>query len=246
MDQVSKGRGLKGANVLVGSPYSVAVGTMRPTPVRVRRIGTTLRPIRTTTLGRAGAVTINRFRLGEGYGLAGRPCNDGQPFRPASANTLQGPVKRGVARERRNPRPAISHWGISLGKKYRHLIERIVSDGNMRIAYHNTATGRRFTHGALTFKEYAECNLARLSYDLHTGEYEPGEPNRFYVYEPKARLITALPFRDRVAQHAVHNIIGPIFEATFLPRTYACRRGKGTHAGVRDLQAELRLSLIHI
>lgn len=110
----------------------------------------------------------------------------------------------------------------------------------MRIAYHNTATGRRFTHGALTFKEYAECNLARLSYDLHTGEYEPGEPNRFYVYEPKARLITALPFRDRVAQHAVHNIIGPIFEATFLPRTYACLRGKGTHAGVRDLQAELR------
>lgn len=127
-----------------------------------------------------------------------------------------------------------------MGKKYRHLIERIVTDENMRSAYYKTAKGRRFTHGALTFKEYAECNLGRLAYDLHTGNYQPGTPNTFYVYEPKARLITALPFRDRVAQHALCNVIGPIFERTFLPRSYACREGKGTHAGVVALQSELR------
>lgn len=127
-----------------------------------------------------------------------------------------------------------------MGRKHRHLIERIVTDDNMRSAYHKTARGRRFTHGALTFKEYAECNLGLLAHDLHTGAYRSGRPHSFHVYEPKARLITALPFRDRVAQHALCNIIGPIFERTFLPRSFACREGKGTHAGVVALQSDLR------
>lgn len=192
------------------------------------------------TSARVAAVTIS-FRLCDGYGLAGRPLDDGQPLLPASANTFRGPVKRGVAPRRRNPRPALSFWrGGFLGKKYRHLIDRIVTDDNMRSAYQKTARGRRFTHGALAFKEYVECNLGRLAYDLHTGNYQPGTPNTFYVYEPKARLITALPFRDRVAQHALCNVIGPVFERTFLPRSFACREGKGTHAGVIALQAELR------
>ena len=127
-----------------------------------------------------------------------------------------------------------------MGKKYRHLIERIVTPDNMRAAYRKTAEGRRFSGSALLFKEFSEVNLSRLTYDLHTGQYQPGTPNQFMVYEPKARLITAMPFRDRVAQHAVCNVVGPIFEKTLLPRTYACRKGMGTHAGVIAVQAELR------
>lgn len=127
-----------------------------------------------------------------------------------------------------------------MGKKYRHLIERIIAPDNMRRAYYLTARGRRFTNGALTFKEYSEFNLGRLAYELHTNTYQPGPPHQFMVYEPKPRLITALPFRDRVAQHALCNVITPIFEKTLLPRTYACRFGMGAHRGVVALQAELR------
>ena len=142
-------------------------------------------------------------------------------------------------------KPATDAQGYDMGKKYRNLIERIVADENMRLAYYKTAKGRRYSAGALEFKEFVEPNLRRLADDLRAGEYQPGAPNHFYVYEPKARLITALPFRDRVAQHALCNIIGPIFESTFLPRSYACRTGRGTHAGVVDLQAELRrMSLV--
>lgn len=129
---------------------------------------------------------------------------------------------------------------FELGLKHRNLIERIIADANMRDAYRKTAAGRRMSDGALTFKEYSEYNLGRLALDLHSGEYVPGTAHRFYVYEPKARLISALPFRDRVAQHAVHNVIAPIFDATFLPRSFACRKGMGTHAGVKAVQAELR------
>jgi retron-type reverse transcriptase len=94
--------------------------------------------------------------------------------------------------------------------------------------------------GYLEFKEYAPVNLARLADDLATGNYTPGEPKHFTVLDPKPRLISVIPFRDRVAHHAIVDVIGPIFEATFLPRSYACRAGLGTHAGVRGLQAEMR------
>jgi hypothetical protein len=63
---------------------------------------------------------------------------------------------------------------------------------------------------------------------------------RQHIFDPKKRLISALPFRDRVAQQALCLIIAPIFDRALLPRAFACRPGKGTHAGVTQLQAELR------
>ena len=60
------------------------------------------------------------------------------------------------------------------------------------------------------------------------------------VYEPKPRQISALPFVDRVAQHALCNVIEPIFDSVFLPQSYACRRGKGTHRAAVQVQAMLR------
>jgi hypothetical protein len=60
------------------------------------------------------------------------------------------------------------------------------------------------------------------------------------VYEPKPRQISALAFRDRVAQHALCAVIGPILEATLLPRCFACREGLGTHAGVKQVQSDMR------
>jgi len=127
-----------------------------------------------------------------------------------------------------------------MGKKYKRLIEQITSPENMRNAYRLTAKGRRYTPGYLQFKEYAEVNLAVLADELLNGTYVSGPVHQFHVYEPKPRLISALPFRDRVAQHAVYGILNPIFDSTLLPRTFACRKGKGTHEGVKALQSDLR------
>lgn len=127
-----------------------------------------------------------------------------------------------------------------MGKKHRNLIGQIVCEKNLRRAYVQTARGKRRSFGYLEFKEYAELNLALLGQEILDGSYAPGAPREFLIYEPKARLISALPFRDRVAQHALVNVVGPIFEAMLLPRTYACRVDMGTHAAVIALQAEMR------
>lgn len=127
-----------------------------------------------------------------------------------------------------------------MGKRYRNLIGRITADDTMREALRRTAAGKRLTPGYLEFKEFSILNLAGLAADMRRGEYRQGEPHEFCIFDPKHRVISALPFRDRVAQHALCAVIGPIFEKTFLPRSFACRAGKGTHAGAQLLQADMR------
>ncbi|MFA5897894.1 MAG: reverse transcriptase/maturase family protein [Hyphomicrobium sp.] len=127
-----------------------------------------------------------------------------------------------------------------MAKHYRNLIGRITAADTMREAYRLTSLGKRLTPARLEFKEYDALNLGTLSVDMATGAYVQGTPHEFQIFDPKLRTISALPFRDRVAQQALCIVIGPIFEHTLLPRTFACRPGKGTHAGMRALQADLR------
>jgi len=125
-------------------------------------------------------------------------------------------------------------------KRHKNLIERITHPENLRVAYHNTAKAKRQTFGYLEFKEFAQININRLRDELAAGDYRIGKYREFTIYEPKPRLISALDFKDRLVQHAVCNVIGPIFERSLLNHTFACRPGLGTHAGVRYIQAELR------
>jgi len=127
-----------------------------------------------------------------------------------------------------------------MGKRHGNLIEQIASIDNLRDAYNKTARGKRLTWGYLEFKEYAEKNLYSIREQLLDGAWEQGEYRQFTIFEPKLRLISALHFKDRLAQHALVNVIGPIFEAGLLPYTFACRKNMGTHAGVKHIQSLLR------
>lgn len=125
-------------------------------------------------------------------------------------------------------------------KRHRNLIGRITSPDNMAEAYRLTSRGKRLTAGYLEFKEYDALNLARLAEEMSDGTYAAGKPTEFFILDPKRRLISALPFRDRVAQQAACLVVGPLFDVAMLPRAFACRQGKGTHAGVVALQSDLR------
>jgi retron-type reverse transcriptase len=85
-----------------------------------------------------------------------------------------------------------------------------------------------------------EENLWRLQEELQTQPYQPGEYSTFHIYESKPRLISAAPFWDRAVHHALINIIGPLFEKSFIFDSYANRVGKGTHRAIRRYQHFLR------
>jgi RNA-directed DNA polymerase len=68
-----------------------------------------------------------------------------------------------------------------------------------------------------------------LQNELREQTYQPGKYNSFYIHEPKKRLISAAPFRDRVVHHALCNVTIFHYEQRFIPESYANRVGKGTH-----------------
>ncbi|RUM90691.1 MAG: Retron-type reverse transcriptase [Thiomicrospira sp.] len=127
-----------------------------------------------------------------------------------------------------------------MGRKHRNLIDNILSDENFRLAHQKASAGKRQSAGYLSFKEHDAANLADLISSIKNKSYQPGAPREFWVYEPKPRPITALPFRDRIVQHALVNVIMPIFESGMLPNSYACRKGKGSHKGAIATQAAMR------
>lgn len=127
-----------------------------------------------------------------------------------------------------------------MGKKHRNLIDQILLPENFWDAYRKASKGKRSSSGYMKFKEYDGAYLAQLRQEIKDQTYRPGDPRQFWVYEPKPRPISALPFRDRIVQHALCSVINPVFQAGFMPQSYACIQGKGTHLGAIHTQALLR------
>lgn len=100
-------------------------------------------------------------------------------------------------------------------------------------ACRGAARGKRRSPDVAAFLLDAARHLDALARDLDTRAYQPGRGHGFWIRDPKPRLIFALPFRDRVAQHLLMAATGPALERWFAPQSYACRADKGTHRCLR-------------
>jgi len=109
------------------------------------------------------------------------------------------------------------------------LYEEVCAWYNLYMAWLGAARGKRGREPAARFEYHLEDNLLQLQEELQGQTYRPGPYDSFYIHEPKRRLISAAPFRDRVVHHALCNVIGPPFERRFIADSYANRLGKGTH-----------------
>jgi len=127
-----------------------------------------------------------------------------------------------------------------MAKTYKHLYSHIADFENLHAAYLKARRNKRFKPDVLHFSANLETNLAALREELLGETYCTGDYYVFEVYEPKKRVVAALPFRDRVVHHAICNVIEPIWEARFIHDSYACRVGKGTHAGADRVTEFLR------
>jgi retron-type reverse transcriptase len=121
-------------------------------------------------------------------------------------------------------------------KRQGHLWEGMISFENLVRAAEKARRGKRFRPGVARFFFRLEPELVRLQEELTSMTYRPGPYRTFTIYEGKARQISAAPFRDRVVHHALTGILEPIFERSFIHDSYACRKGKGTHAAVDRCQ----------
>jgi len=122
------------------------------------------------------------------------------------------------------------------------LWEGITSFENLYAAARSARKGKRANPVVMAFEDHLEENLLLLRQELLDQSYLPGTYTCFEIFEPKRRLISAAPYRDRVVHHALVRAIGPIFEPTFIRDNYANRTGFGTHRALRRFTLMLRSS----
>ncbi|WP_304225403.1 reverse transcriptase/maturase family protein [Gracilinema caldarium] len=115
------------------------------------------------------------------------------------------------------------------------MYELVYDYKNLYDAYLKARKQKRYRRDVLQFSYTLEENLIELQNELIWKTYKVGPYHPFVIYEPKKRQIFALPFRDRVVQHALNAVIEPIFERCMIYDSYACRRGKGTHQAARRM-----------
>jgi hypothetical protein len=117
-------------------------------------------------------------------------------------------------------------------KRAGNLWPELVSMPNLLEAARAAARGKRNRPDVARFLLDLEPELLQVRRELIDGSYRPGAYRTFTVLEPKPRMISAAPFRDRVVHHALTRVLEPVFERRFTRDSYACRRGYGTYAAL--------------
>ena len=204
------------------------------------------------------ALNLNNARSNANTNIGCRPalvdCQMRRAYRAHRQNATQKdvPSSARVAARSRNiqqvgrsssacarPFGPAAPWGL-MAKTYNNLFPQIYAFDALHAAYLRARAGKRSRHEVQQFERDLEGNLIALQNELIWGSYQIGAYRLFKVYEPKERQVAALPFRDRVVQHALVAAIEPLWERRFIADSYACRPDRGTHRGADRAQAMLR------
>lgn len=121
-------------------------------------------------------------------------------------------------------------------KTYKNLYPKIYDFENLYLAYKKARRGKRGKQPAAEFEQVQDEEMEILQNELCKMHYKHGQYHSFFIHEPKRRLISAAPFRDRVIHHALCRVIEPIWEQRFIYDSYANRIGKGTHKAIDRTQ----------
>lgn len=101
---------------------------------------------------------------------------------------------------------------------------------NLYQAAKETVQDKRFYPDELKFTSNLEENLIELQNMLIWHTYQPGSYYKFWVYDPKKRLICAPELKDRIIQTALCRIIERYINPRLDYNSYACIPEKGTLA----------------
>ncbi len=120
-------------------------------------------------------------------------------------------------------------------KRHGHLWPELISFANLHRFAMKARRGKRDRPAVLRFHFHLERELWRLHDELVRHTYRPGPYRTFTIHEPKERLISAAPYRDRVVHHALCNVLEPIYERLLHPRHLRLPLGQGHDAGADRL-----------
>ncbi len=118
-------------------------------------------------------------------------------------------------------------------KTYKHLYEKIYDYSNLILAFKKARKGKTKKFYVIEFQKDFINNITGLQAELISETYYPQPLKTFILRDPKTRKISKSAFRDRIVHHALVNVIGPIFDKTFIYDSCANRIGKGNLFGLK-------------
>jgi hypothetical protein len=128
-----------------------------------------------------------------------------------------------------------------MGKTIRNQFFKHLTFAELLAAHRKCLSGKSCCRDAVAFDRNVSDEIVRLLRDLKGGRYHTGKYYEFRITEPKERVIRALRYRDRVVQQwYVEAFIKPFFIPRLIRQTYACVKGRGTHAAMTHLQRYIR------
>ena len=125
-------------------------------------------------------------------------------------------------------------------KVYNNLFNQIIEPENLFLAWDIFRRGKRSKTDVIRFERNLEQNIFKLASELRDRSYRHGPYTAFYICDPKLRHVHKATVRDRVLHHAVFRILNLVFDPTFIPTSFSCRFGRGTHKGVKTTETILR------
>ncbi len=126
-------------------------------------------------------------------------------------------------------------------KRIGNIYHQITSLKNIREADEKAQKGKSGKYGVILHKRNQEANQLVLQDLLVSKTFKTSEYDIFKIFEPKERLVYRLPyFPDRIAHHAIMNVLEPLFVDTFNANTYSCIKKRGIHLLLRKLKSDLK------
>ncbi|MEJ7610640.1 MAG: reverse transcriptase/maturase family protein [Ferruginibacter sp.] len=126
-------------------------------------------------------------------------------------------------------------------KRVNNLYQNICSPENLLLADKNARRNKGAQYGIRMHDQNRENNLQQLREMLLNKTYRTSAYTTFKIYEPKEREVFRLPyFPDRIAHHAIMNVLGPVFTAVFTADSYSCIKGKGIHGAAEAVKMALK------
>jgi RNA-directed DNA polymerase len=136
--------------------------------------------------------------------------------------------------EGREPRSASARRGaLAQG-----LMEAIVAAGNLRSALKRVRRNKGGPGGdGMTVEDlpdYLKQEWPRIKQELMEGRYQPQPVKRVLIPKPGGgtRQLGVPTVVDRFIQHAILQVLTPLYDPTFSPRSYGFRPGKSAHQAV--------------
>jgi len=92
-------------------------------------------------------------------------------------------------------------------KRYGNLWPQIIDFENLLCAANQAQQGKRYRPNVLAFNFNLDQELLQLQRELVEKTYRPGKYRTFRIEDPKSRLISAAPYRDRVIPSPTSSVI---------------------------------------